>query len=139
MLLTSFVMPTNNVLDIEKAENHGWGEEGKVCWNDECYPEEVSDFLLEKEHGGKDSLRGNDDSEPYFEDDIDDGNTLYVLISESKNSHPVLAESLSMTVNGSHQFGLLNAYSFSSVADVNMTWIVLLLTKIVVGNSPCKG
>ena len=60
------------VLDIEKAENHGWNEEGKVCWSDECYPEEVSDFLLEKEHGGVDSLSDNDDSESYFEDDIDD-------------------------------------------------------------------
>ena len=55
------------VLDIEKAENHGWDEEGKVCWSDECYPEEVSDFLL-----GEDSLSDKDDSESYFEDDIDD-------------------------------------------------------------------
>ena len=60
------------VLDIEKAENHGWDEEGKVCWSNECYPEEVSDFLLEKEHGGEDSLSDNNDSESYFEDDIDD-------------------------------------------------------------------
>ena len=60
------------VLDIEKAENHGWNEEGKVCWSDERYPEEVSDFLLKKEHGGEDSLSDNDDSESYFEDDIDD-------------------------------------------------------------------
>ena len=60
------------VLDIEKAENHGWDEEGKVCWSDECYPEEVSYFLLEKEHGGEDSLSDNDDSKSYFEDDIDD-------------------------------------------------------------------
>ena len=37
------------VLDTEKAENHGWDEEGEVCWSDECYPEEVSDFLLEKD------------------------------------------------------------------------------------------
>ena len=59
-------------LDIEKAENHGRNEEGKVCWSDECYPEEVSDFLLEKEHSGEDSLSDNDDSESYFEDDIDD-------------------------------------------------------------------
>ena len=58
------------VLDIEKAENHGWDEEGKVCCSDECYPEEVSDFLLEKEHSGEDSLSDNDDSESYFEDDI---------------------------------------------------------------------
>ena len=35
-------------------------------------PEEVSDFLLEKEHSGEDSLSDNDDSESYFEDDIDD-------------------------------------------------------------------
>ena len=32
------------VLDIEKAENHGWDEEGKVCWSNECYPEEVFRF-----------------------------------------------------------------------------------------------
>ena len=49
------------VLDIEKAKNHGWDEESKVCWNDECYPEEVSDFLLEKEYGGEDSLSDDDD------------------------------------------------------------------------------
>ena len=60
------------VLDIEKAENHRWDEEGKICWSDECYPEEVSDFLLEKEHGGEDSLSDNDDSESYFEDDVED-------------------------------------------------------------------
>ena len=60
------------VLDIEKAENQGWDEEGKVCWSDECYPEEVLDFPLEKEHGGEDSLSDNDDSESYFEDDIDE-------------------------------------------------------------------
>ena len=36
------------------------------------YPEEVSDFLLEKEHSGEDSLSDNDDRESYFEDDIDD-------------------------------------------------------------------
>ena len=60
------------VLDIEKADNHGCDEEGEVCWSDECYPEEVSDFLPEKEHGGEDSLSDNDDSESYFEDDIDD-------------------------------------------------------------------
>ena len=59
------------VLDIERAENHGGDEEGKVCWSDECYPDEVSDFLFEKEHGGEDSLSDNDDSESYFEDDID--------------------------------------------------------------------
>ena len=60
------------VLDIEKAENHGCDEEGKVCCSNECYPEEVSDFLLEKEHGAEDALSDNDDSESYFEDDIDD-------------------------------------------------------------------
>ena len=60
------------VLDIEKAENHRWDEEGKICWSHECYPEEVSDFLLEKEHSGEDSVCDNDNSELFFEDDIDD-------------------------------------------------------------------
>ena len=59
------------VLDAEKAENHGWGE-GKVCRSDECYPEEVSDFLLDKEHGGEDSLGDNVYIESDFEEDIDD-------------------------------------------------------------------
>ena len=48
------------------------GKEGQVCWSNECYPEEVSDFRLEKEHSGEDSVSDNDDSESYFEDDIDD-------------------------------------------------------------------
>ena len=33
---------------------------------------QVSDFLLEKEHNGEDSLSDNDDSESYFEDDVED-------------------------------------------------------------------
>ena len=61
------------VLDIERLKiTDGMKKVKSVGASDECHPEEVSDFVLEKEHGGEDSLSDNDDSESYFEDDIDD-------------------------------------------------------------------
>ena len=53
------------ILQLEEPANHGWNERGAVVWSDVCFPEDVSELLLDGETGNIESndVEGSDSEE----------------------------------------------------------------------------
>ena len=53
------------VMHLESPERYGWDADGKVVWSDNCYPNDINEFLLDEENG---EISSDDDE---YEDDMD--------------------------------------------------------------------
>ena len=53
------------MMHLESPERHGWDADEKVVWSDNCYPDDINEFLLDEEI----EEISSDDAE--YEDDLD--------------------------------------------------------------------
>ena len=64
------------ILNLEEPINHGWDERGRVMWSSICYPDDLSQLLINYEEDAENTdIVQNSDSEDDFdevmeEDDI---------------------------------------------------------------------
>ena len=68
-----FQRPDQLIRDVMEPTNHGWERERKIVWSNECYPQNVSDLLLDDD--GKAVCSDNeadDNGKAAFGDDLDD-------------------------------------------------------------------
>lgn len=61
------------ILDVMDPANHGWDKEQKIVWSNECYPQNVSELLLDADDSVINSDDEDDDTgQAAFGDDLDD-------------------------------------------------------------------
>ena len=53
------------MMHLESPERYGSDADGKVVWSDNCYPDDINEFLLDEENG---EISSDDDE---YEDDMD--------------------------------------------------------------------